>query len=714
MLETARRQHGLTSFRRAMAYVRPHHRPLIIGLALALVVAVTYTVNISSVVPVLKVLFAEHETIADWLYRFEAQRRLGIVIPGDLPDDAHGLLLADVRDGSPSAGVLHIGDRIVALEDQPLSSITITRRLALCDGRRLSRVQIVDAAGQARDVTLQLHARRQWYELAYRVADLLPAGRTPHDRQRTLWVIMGFVVGVALLGAVSRFINEALVAAAVQRAMHDLRTAMANHTLRLPVQWHAVQPAGDTLSRFANDISKVEVGLTTLFGKVIREPLKAAGVLSLALALDWRMLVIGVVGLPIGGLVIRRFGRIVKRAQRRASESWGRLLDHLGERLAGIRVVKACNMQAAEGRRFETEDRELTGAQTHIEYVDAASNPVLEMLATLAIALFILYGGMRVFGGQLDPQMLLGAVICLGGIFDPLRKMGNVNNRLQAAEASARRLFEVLDLPVEEPVTAAAPLPPFGERIEFRGLSFSYPSNPERRVLDDIDLEVRKGQVVALVGPNGSGKTTLMSLLLRFFEPTAGRILVDGRDIAGVALASLRRQIGLVTQEAIIFSDSVRANIAYGANGVPDEDVQRAAHLAHVDDFVRDLRVEHDGHVTTGYDARISAATLSGGQRQRIVLARAILRDPPILILDEATSQVDSESERKIQEALEDVTRNRTTFIIAHRFSTIARADVTVVLNEGRIVARGRHEELLRTCPFYDTLVKTQFAHGAA
>jgi subfamily B ATP-binding cassette protein MsbA len=393
-------------------------------------------------------------------------------------------------------------------------------------------------------------------------------------------------------------------------------------------------------------------------------------------------------------------------------------------------------MEGAEAERFEREGRVLTRAQTHIELVDAASNPVLEMLATLAISGFILYGGSRVFQHELEPHLLFGAVVCLGGIFDPLRKMGNVNNRLQAAEASARRLFEIMDLaeeghcetagkweggkgefpppiltpPAHAPTLPPAVLPPFRERIEFCDVTFAYPSNPERLVLDGIQLEVCRGQVVALVGGNGSGKTTLMSLLLRFFEPTRGRILLDGHDIAGVTLDSLRAQIGLVTQDAIIFSDTVRGNIAYGANGVSEEQVRRAATLAHVDDFIRDLRVEHDGATTHGYDARVSGRTLSGGQRQRIVLARAILRDPPILILDEATSQVDSESEQKIQQALEDVTRDRTTFIIAHRFSTIARADRIVVLDAGRIVAQGPHAELLASSPFYETLVRTQFA----
>jgi len=700
-------------FRRAIGYLRPHRRALVTGLVAALGVSVFYTFSVSSVVPVLKIIFAEHETLVDWLQRAETQRRLGVALAADLPDDPQGLLLIDVRPSSPAVGQLRAGDRLTSLQGRSYSAYELARQIANTRATRLERVGVVAPDGQRREVTLTLHPHRAWWPLVRDGVRWLPTGSQPDERFQTLLVVMAAVVLISTLGGLCRFANEGLVAVAVQRAMHDLRTALARHALQLPLHWHSTQPPGDTLSRFANDIAKVEVGINTLFGKVIREPLKAIGVLTLTLLLDWRMLLVGVVGLPVGLLVIRVFGRLVKRAQRRASQSWGRLLDHLGERLAGIRVVKAYNMQEAESRRFETEDRNLTRAQTHIELVDAATSPALEMLAALAISAFILYGGARVFARELEPHMFFGAVICLGGIFDPLRKMGNVYNRLQAAEVAARRIFELLDLPTEEQIapTDVAEVPRLREGIEFQDVAFSYPGNPQRLVLDGVTFRVQRGQVVALVGPNGSGKTTLISLLLRFFDPVRGRILLDGRDIRALPLAALRRQFGLVTQEAVVFSDTVRANIAYGANGVPEEAVRRAACLAHADEFVRELRIEHDGQVTRGYDARISARTLSGGQGQRIALARAIVRDPPILILDEAMSQVDSESEQKIQQALAEVTRDRTTFVIAHRFSTIARADLTVVLNAGRVVGVGRHDELMKTCPFYVTLVRTQFAH---
>lgn len=715
MSDPSRSERWWPNFRRTFAYLRPHRRPLIIGLLAALGVSVFYTVSISSVIPVIKVFFADHESLADWLRRSETERRLGVVLPADVPDQPAGLLIEHVRPGSPNAGVLAAGDRIQgAGADQP-GSYALMARFAAAPQAELTGFRIVRLDGTTHTADVRLLPQRTGWPALERIVTALPYGQSPRDRLWTLAAVMVLLVVVSILGGVCRFLNEGLVAMAVQRAMHDLRTSLADHVLRLPMHWHASQPPGDTLGRFANDIGKVEVGLSTLFGKTVREPLKAIGVLALTLAIDWRLLAVALLGLPVGALVIRKLGRMVKHAQKRASESWGRLLDHLGERLSGIRVVKAYNMEPAENRRFEQEDGRLTRAQTHIELVDAATNPALEVLAMIAVAGLVIYGGTRVFAGQLEPHLFSAAVICLGAVFDPVRKMGNVNNRMQAADAAAGRLFELLDLPTEPDVDTPPAAPSaanFRDRIELRNVCFAYPGHPRRLVLEDVSVTVRRGQVVALVGPNGSGKTTLVSLLLRFYEPTAGSILIDGRDIATLPLHELRALFGLVTQDAVIFSDTTRANIAYGAPDAADETVAAAARTAHTDDFIAQLRGQDNGHAATGFDAPITSRTLSGGQKQRIALARAILRDPPILIFDEATSQIDSESERKIQEAMEDVLRNRTSIIIAHRFSTIRRADMIVVLNDGRVVACGSHEELSESCPFYVTLCETQFARG--
>jgi len=702
----------LPNFRRSLTFLRPHQWPLIIGLLASIGVSLSYACSISAIVPVLKIILASHETVADWLARREAERRIGVVLGADLPDDPAGLRIVDVRPVVAVANRLGPGDVISALDGRRHSSYAA---MALLAGWRATTVsgEVVRADGRREQIELALRPYRFWHDELRRLVGRLPRGADPRSRILTLAVAMAGLVLISLVGGVCRFANDGLVAVAVQRAMHDLRSRIGRHVLELPMSWHTGQPPGDTLARLATDISKVEVGQVTLFGKLVREPLKAAGVLALTLLIDWRLLVVALLGVPAGVLVVRAFGAIVRRAQRRASESWGRLLDHLGERLNGIRIVKAFNMTGTEGQRFAREDRTLTRAQTRIELVDAATNPALETLAMLAIAAFVFYGGVRVFRGQLEPHLFFAAVVCLGGVFDPIRKLGNVNNRLHAAEASAQRLFELLDLAAEPADREAAPTDTrpitFGHAIEFRDVWFSYaPAAPP--VLAGINLVVEKGTVVAVVGPNGSGKTTLISLLLRFFEPTRGQILIDGRDIRTIPLAQLRAMIGLVTQDAVVFSDTLRANIAYGADGVPDRCVVEAARLARADEVAQELQANRGCGAASGYDVVVSAATLSGGQRQRVALARAILRDPPILILDEATSQVDSESERKIQEALAELTRNRTTFIIAHRFSTIARADRIVVLNQGRIVGCGTHQELLRNCPFYAELCRTQFA----
>lgn len=691
---------------------------------MAVGVSVFYTFSMSSVIPLLKVIFARDESLVDWMNRVEVQRRLDVVIGADLPDDPDGLLIDHIRPESRSFDRLKDHDRIVAIGGEPVSSYEAMRQIAQFEEKKIQGVVVRRVSGGDEVIELKLR-RYHWWSSALRgFASILPTGRDAASRQSTLIIVMVGLAIVSTLGALARFMHEWLIAIAVQRGMHDMRSKLADHVLRLPLDWHSRQPPGDTLGRFATDISKVEVGISTLFGKTVQEPLKAAGVFTLTLMIDWRMLVVAIIGLPIGALVIRSLGRAVKKAQKRASASWGRLIDHLGERLAGIRVVKAYNMEAVESRRFQEEGLALTRAQTSIEIVDAGTKPALETLAVIAVAAFILYGGTRVFSGQLEPNLFFAAVVCMGGLFDPVRKMGNVNNRLQQADASAKRLFELLDLttePTAEKREGGVRFAGLNDSMEFRELSFAYPGKPDTPVLQEISFTVQRGQVVAIVGPNGSGKTTLMSLLLRFYEPTRGAIFIDGRDIRDFSLPSLREHIGLVTQDSVVFSDTLRNNIAYGEPDATEAQIRRAAQLAHLDDFASELGSSKSlsgdadddiGREGRGYDAMISARELSGGQRQRIALARAILRDPPILVLDEATSQIDAGSERKIQEAIDDVTRDRTVFIVAHRYSTISRADVIIVLNEGRLVDIGRHEELISTSSFYETLCRTQFAYA--
>ena len=708
MSQDLERRGWLPDFRRAVRYIWPHKRPLLLGLLAAVGVSVFYTSGISSIIPALKIIFADHETLVDWLHRTEAQRRLDVVLPGDVPDAPEGLTVSATRPGSPNAEQLSAGDQITAVGGERVSAFEATARLATVRDDTVT-VTVEDRDGGTAERTVALAPYRAWWGTLRDAAQLLPQGDSPEARFLTLAGLMSIVVLITVLGSLCRFANEGLVAVAVQRALHDLRCHLADQVLRLPIPWHTTHATGDTLGRFATDLNRVETGVWTLFGKTVREPLKAVGVLALTLAIDWRILVVAGIGLPIGALIIRTFGRLVKRGQRRASKSWGLLLDHLDERLAGIRVVKAYNMEAAEGRRFRGEAEALRKAQTHIEVADAATKPTLETLAIIAVAAFIMYGGYRVFANDIEPYVFFGAVICLAGTFDPVRKLGNVNNRVQAADAAASRVFELIDTPPEPLGTEAVEAPArFEQALTLHGLSFAYPNAPEQLVVDQMDLTIEKGDVVALVGPNGSGKTTLISLLLRFFEPTAGRIMLDGQDLAEWPLATLRRLFGLVPQDAVIFSGTVAENIAYGVEQADEAAIEAAARHAHLDEFLEELQRTDAAGLTRGLATQINAKSLSGGQKQRLALARAILRDPPILILDEATSQVDAESEAKIQAALAEVTQDRTVIIIAHRLSTIRHADRIVVLDRGQIVGSGSHPELIETCPTYAALAQTQ------
>jgi ABC-type multidrug transport system fused ATPase/permease subunit len=429
--------------------------------------------------------------------------------------------------------------------------------------------------------------------------------------------------------------------------------------------------------------------------------MNAIFMLGMALYINWHLTLVFLGGAPVVLVLFGTFGSKMKKATRRSLVASSQMLGKLQEAVAGLRVIKVYNQEQYEQKQFSDINDRLLKQLLNMSKVDAATQPVLEVLGMFAGCAALVLGMRWVASEQLDGAEFLALLILLGASAEATRKTSDIWTKIQQANAAAERVFEVLEQPVEVEKPNAVVLPPVTKSIEFQDIVFSYPG-AERPALDRINLVVTAGHNVAIVGPNGSGKTTLANLLPRFFDPAAGRIRIDGRDIRDVTLRSLRGQIGMVTQQVISFNDTIAANIGYGRQGATRDEIVVAAKRAYAHEFICRL--------PKGYDAMIGeqGVGLSGGQLQRIVIARAILKNPAILIFDEATSQIDADSEAKIHVAIEEIMQGRTTFIIAHRFSTVITADVIVVMNEGRIIAQGQHEDLIQTCPIYQALYETQ------
>jgi ABC-type multidrug transport system fused ATPase/permease subunit len=442
-----------------------------------------------------------------------------------------------------------------------------------------------------------------------------------------------------------------------------------------------------------------------MLGKAIREPLNAILPLGFAMYFNWQLTTIFLCGGPFVIIVAVKFGKVMKRATRKSLESGSRMLSKLEETLAGLKVVKIYNQQAHEQHAFQKINEQLLRQQLRISRVEAATSPLLETLSIITASAAILLGAYWVMQVEsayhLDGAEFLGLLVILGASAESARKASDVWNKVQRANAAAERIFALKDKPIESEIHHAVSLSPLRKSIEFKDIVFTYPGGLEP-VLQGVTLEINAGENIAIVGPNGSGKTTLASLLPRFYDPDSGHIFIDGQDIHQVTLSSLRGQMGMVTQDIVTFNDTVANNIAYGNSHARQEDIIHAAQRAYADEFIRAL--------PKGYDTIIGehGTGLSGGQLQRIVIARAILKNPTILIFDEATSQVDAESEAKIHAAIETLMADRTTLIIAHRFSTVVAADQIVVIDKGKVVAKGTHEDLIKQCQLYQNLYETQ------
>jgi subfamily B ATP-binding cassette protein MsbA len=520
---------------------------------------------------------------------------------------------------------------------------------------------------------------------------------------------MGALIGVSIVAivlsiviGVARYLQEYFAGAIGANISADLAEAMYANLMRQSVGFFEKRGTGDILARFTNDIFMVNRGLSGVFVKLMREPFKAIGFLAIAIYTDPWLTLVGALVLPPVGITLNLLGQKTRVSTRRSLQKIASMAGVVNEAIGGIAIIKGYNMEAYETGRVRTEVTKLRKFLKKMVQADALTGPITEFIMVLGLVAFVLLSGHRVATGQLaygDLVTLFSAILLM---LDPVRKLSSVNNMIQTSVASGERVFELIDAEpdiVESP--GAVPLSPMKEVLRFENVSFSYDGT--ETVLDNINLEIRKGEMVALVGFSGAGKSTLVKMIPRFYDPTAGRITIDGVDIRDVTFHSLRDQLSIVTQDTVLFAESVRDNIAYGEARFTEERVRDAARAANADAFVQKL--------VSGYDTVLSesGASLSGGQRQRLAIARAIIKDPAILILDEATSSLDSESERLIQDALDRFVTGRTAIVIAHRLSTVQRADRIIVMEAGRIAEQGTHAELLAHGGIYQRLHATQF-----
>jgi subfamily B ATP-binding cassette protein MsbA len=515
--------------------------------------------------------------------------------------------------------------------------------------------------------------------------------------------LCGIILGLFLVRNVADYAASYLSVSVEQAAMRDLRGRLFAHVSRLPLSWLQDRRAGEVLSRLTNDVEALRGSLAAGVSNLLKDGLTLLGCVAWVFAASWRLAVFALVVLPPAAWALVAIGRKMRRRSARAQERMAALTGVLQENLVGGRIVRAFGAERFEERRFERENSGYFRAFTRLRRVSAAAKPLSEYVIVVVAVAIGWMGAREVFeSGTLPPERLFTFVAALLAMLSPVKSLSEVGGTLAAGLGAAERVWSVLDTP---PAITDAPgaraLPPFADEIRFEGVTFAY--RPGRPVLHAVDFRVRRGEVVALVGPSGAGKSTALDLLARFHDPSAGRVRVDGADLRDVTLASLRTQLGVVSQDTILFHDSVRANIAYGIETPDAGAVERAARAAHAHEFVSRL--------PEGYDTVIGdrGVLLSGGERQRVAIARALLRNPPILLLDEATSALDAESERLVQEALERLMRERTVLVIAHRLATVQHADRILVFEEGRIVQEGRHAELLTAEGPYRRLYALQF-----
>ncbi|MDR3631842.1 MAG: lipid A export permease/ATP-binding protein MsbA [Desulfocapsaceae bacterium] len=488
-----------------------------------------------------------------------------------------------------------------------------------------------------------------------------------------------------------------------QSIIRDLRILVFEHIHTQSLSFFHEMPTGTLISRVISDITLMQQAVSNALVGIIRDFLQVVILLGVVFYMNWKLAMFSFIILPVAGFPIVKFGRIFRRLSTKTQEETANVSNMLYETITGNRIVKAFCMEKYEGRRFRNQVRKLFSVIIQAARFRSMQHPLMEFIGGVAIALIIWFGGNEVIRGTATPGTFFAFLTALIAAYEPVKSVSEMNSTVQQGMAAATRVFSLLDVEPEiADLPGATELGPFCKAIEFKKLSFSY--DAKNTVLTDINLTIPAGQVLAVVGPSGGGKTTLSNLIPRFLKVEAGAILIDGQDITSVTLRSLRSQIAMVTQQTILFNDTVRNNIAYGDLNRSEQEIMAAAEAAHALSFINELPDGFDTVIGEG------GSRLSGGERQRITIARALLKNAPILILDEATSALDTESEREVQKALENLMKNRTTLVIAHRLSTIKNANRIIVVKNGSIVEEGTHDELIALDGEYELLYRMQYA----
>ncbi|MHC4754872.1 MAG: ABC transporter ATP-binding protein [Planctomycetota bacterium] len=674
---------------RVFDYVWKQWHRLIIVMISVIVIALLYVFSLGMISPFLTVIMGD-EGLHGWAYRKMASVRYGMnfydVDPVDVSDPnnpqvSYYLEVANVERKSAGDNIgikrkdkiINIGENALDPND-PVSrmpSIEILKAFAAAPDNKdyVIQFQRPDKFGTPQTKSNIINSGKTpfYSDWVHYILSFVPPNKGSEQKQKAFIVIITLALIATIIRCLARFFQGYMAQKIVLTSLAGLREDAFGHSLKIPVGFYMQEGSSDSVSRLVRDTNEIGAGLKLFLGKALREPVKAIFLIVGAFMIHRTLTLFFLCSAPVAIFILANFGKKIRRFTKKTLANWAVMLGKLEETFAAIKVVKVYNREDYEHNNFTNVNRKLLKQQLRIAKVDAGAEPLLEIVGMLAATSVLVIGASWVFRGGMAEGDFFTLLFFLGAAAESIRRVSGVWNRVQQANAAATRVYSLVDGAPEPENPDAYEIGPLREKIEFRDIWFTYPGT-DKPVIKDINLSIQAGHNVAIVGPNGSGKTTLTTLIPRFYDPDQGRILIDGKDIQQASFVSLRSHIGFVTQNVVTFHDTIAANIAYGKKDASINEVIDAAKRAYAHEFIEPL--------PDGYDTIIGeqGAGLSGGQLQRIVIARAILKNPAILIFDEATSQVDADSEAKIHKAIEEIMRDRTSIIIAHRFSTVAGA----------------------------------------